>query len=143
MPCINIQINPIGPVLEIGVSTPVSLNAAGAAAPPITYFKALADTGCSHTSIHSSVATACGLKVMGKSGASTPAGNIAINIYHGDIFFRSLIGWKTPFEWAFNDRGLCEMVHKNAAFDILLGMDILSTGLFVVNGGLRQASFCW
>jgi hypothetical protein len=35
------------------------------------------------------------------------------------------------------------MVHKNPAFDILLGMDILSQGVFVTNGGLRQATFCW
>jgi hypothetical protein len=80
---------------------------------------------------------------MGKSGVTTPAGNVAVNIYHGDLFVRSLLGWVSPFEWKFGDRGLVEMVHKNPAFDILLGMDILNQGMFATNGGLRQATFCW
>lgn len=143
MPCINIQIDPVGPTLELGIAAPSSLASAGSAPPPITWFKALADTGCSHTSIHTSVAAACGLQVLGKSGVTTPAGNVAVNIYHGDLFFRSLISWQSPFEWKFADHGFCEMVHKNPAFDILLGMDILNQGLFVTNGGLKQASFCW
>jgi hypothetical protein len=104
---------------------------------------ALHRSGCSHTSIHSSVATACGLKVMGKSGVTTTAGNVAVNIYHGDIILRSLISWGSPFEWNFNDRGFLEMVHRNPAFDILLGMDILNPGSFSMNGGSRQATFCW
>ena len=144
MPCINIQIDAVGPVLDIGIAPPASLRIPGTAAlRPITWFKALVDTGCSHTSIHSSVAANCGLVVMGKSGVTTSAGNVAANIYHGDLFFRSLMSWMTPFDWSFTDRGLCEMVHKNPAFDILLGMDILNLGTFVVNGGLRQATFCW
>lgn len=143
MPCINIQIDPVGPLLDLGIAAPTTLLAAGSTPPKIHWFKALADTGCSHTSIHTSVATTCGLKVLGKSGVTTPAGNVAVNIYHGDLFFRSLISWITPFEWKFEDRGLCEMVHKNPAFDILLGMDILNLGAFSTNGGLRQATFCW
>jgi hypothetical protein len=143
MPCINIQIDPVGPLLDLGIAAPTSLISAGTPPPKITWFKALADTGCSHTSIHTSVAAACGLTVMGKSGVTTPAGNVAVNIYHGDLFVRSLLGWVSPFEWKFGDRGLVEMVHKNPAFDILLGMDILNQGMFATNGGLRQATFCW
>jgi hypothetical protein len=143
MPCINIPIEAIGPAIDIGISLPASLAPTGSPPQTITWFKGIVDTGCSHTSIHSSVATACGLTVMGKSGVTTTAGNVAVNVYHGDMAIRSLINWATPFEWVFNDRGLLEMVHKNPAFDILLGMDILNLGMFVSNGGLKQASFCW
>jgi hypothetical protein len=143
MPSINIPIEAIGPAIDIGICAPASLVAPGSPSPAITWFKGIVDTGCSHTSIHSSVATACGLKVMGKGGVTTTARNVAVNIYHGDLFLRALINWATPFEWNFNDRGLLEMVHKNPAFDILLGMDILNLGVFTTNGGLKQATFCW
>jgi hypothetical protein len=143
MPCINFPIDPIGPTLDIGISAPGSLLAAGTPAPRITWLKGIADTGCSHTSIHASVAAACGLIVMGKSSANTPAGTVAVNIYHGDLFLRSLLSWTSPFEWKFNDRGFLEMKAKNPAFDVLLGMDILNLGAFSTNGGLKQATFCW
>jgi hypothetical protein len=143
MPSINIPISPIGPTLEIGIAAPKSLAAANAASPAVFWFKAIADTGCSHTSIHSSVATKCGLKVLSKSTAATPGGNVAVNIYHGDLFLRSLIAWTTPFQWSFPDRGFIEMVNQNPNFDALLGMDILNQGMFVTNGGLKQATFSW
>lgn len=42
MPCINIQIDPVGPLLDIGVAPPASLQKSGSAPATITYFKALA-----------------------------------------------------------------------------------------------------
>jgi aspartyl protease len=144
MPCINLPLNPgVGPALDLGISSPASLVPQGQPKPPVVWFRAIADTGCSHTSIHSSVAQKCGLKVMSKGAARTPGGNVAVNIYHGDVWLRSLISWTSPFEWCFADHGILEMVNSNPDFDALLGMDILSQGIFTTNGGLKQASFCW
>jgi hypothetical protein len=143
MPCINIQIDPVGPTLDVGIAIPGSLQTPGKAPANIQWFKALVDTGCSHTSIHTSVANSCGLKVMGKTGVTTPSGNVACNVFHGDLFVRSMISWNSPFEWKFNDLGFVEMLHKNPAFDILLGMDLLNQGVLTLNGGLKQATFCW
>lgn len=142
MPCVSIPINPVGPLVDIGVSRP-SFLAPAAAKPPIHWFKGLADTGCSHTAIHSSVATKCGLSIIGKTVVTTPGGNKAVNLYFGDIHFHSLIAWSLPFDYMFNDRPITEMFNQNPAFDVLLGMDILSTGIFVVHGGLKAATFCW
>lgn len=142
MPCVNIPINPVGPVFDVGVSRP-SFQLPQGQKPPIHWFKALADTGCSHTAIHSSVATKCGLGVIGKIGVSTPGGNRAVNQYYGDIHVRSVIAWTLPFDYVFNDRALNEMYNQNPNFDVLLGMDILNLGLFVVHGGLKAATFCW
>jgi hypothetical protein len=142
MPCVNFPIEAIGPRLDVGISPPASLAVAGTT-PKITWFKALADTGCTHTSIHSSVATACGLQVVGKSTVDTTAGVVPVNVFHADIYLRSLIAWVSPFEWTFVDRGLLELLHQNPAFDILLGMDILNLGTFSTNGGLKQATFAW
>jgi Aspartyl protease len=143
MPCITIPINPIGPILEIGISSPASQLTSGSAKPQAIWFKALADTGCTHTSIHASVAQKSGLKVIGKGGAQTPGGNTAVNVYHGDLFIRSLISWSSNFDWQFADRGLVEMVNPNPNFDALLGMDILNLGTFTTHGGLKVATFCW
>lgn len=111
MPSILIPISPAGPALDIGISVPASITAPGAA-PNVQWFKAIADTGCSHTAVHSSVAAACGLNIIGKSMATTPAGAIAINNYHGDLYFKSMVSWTIPFDWAFNDRTFGEMLHK-------------------------------
>ncbi len=140
MPCINIPIDPIGPVIEIGVSQPTST--ANGTHPTVYWIKAVVDTGCSHTSIHTSVAVKCGLTVLGKASANTPGGAHAVNLYHGDLFLRPIIRGK-PFEFPFNDRGLVEMTHQNPDFDALLGMDILNYGTFHTNGVLKQATFCW
>ena len=144
MPCVNIPINPlVGPTLEIGIALPLSQVPAGQPRPQIRWFKAIADTGCTHTSIHTSIATTCGLNVIGKGNSSTAGGNRAVNVYFGDLYVRSQIAWVTPFEWQFADRGLVEMVHQNPNFDALLGLDILNLGTFIMHGGLKLATFSW
>src|ERR1700679_941204 len=103
MPCINLQIEPIGPVIELGVCCPASKQVPGDPPPTIHWIKAIIDTGCSHTAIYTSIAQKCGLSVISKGQASTPGGMVANNIYHGDLILRPMIG-ATPFEWRFPDR---------------------------------------
>jgi hypothetical protein len=80
--------------------------------------------------------------LISKGAASTPGGMVATNIYHGDLILRPMIG-AAPFEWRFADQRIIEMVNPNAAFEALLGMDILSQGVFMTNGSLGVATFCW
>jgi len=68
---------------------------------------------------------------------------VPVNVYHGDLFLRSLVAWTAPFDWKFPDHGFIEMVNSNPNFDALLGMDIFNQGVLVVNGGLKQATFSW
>jgi hypothetical protein len=142
MPCINLPIDSLGPVIEIGISSPRSLGGSSGPLPKIHWIKAIADTGCTTTSIHSSVAARCGLQTISKVPASNPGGVIAVNIYHADVFLRPLIGGK-PFEWLIPDRGILEMVNPNPNFEALLGMDVLGMGVFTTNGLTKQATFCW
>jgi hypothetical protein len=143
MPCINIPIDPIGPLIELGISAPISQNAAGAPTPAIRWIRAIADTGCSHTSLHSSIASKCGLSVISKGAANTPAGVVPTNIYHGDLVLRPLLIHGSPYEWRFRDWRIVEIVSPNVAFEALLGMDVLNLGAFMTNGSLRMATFCW
>jgi hypothetical protein len=141
MPCVNLPITSIGPVLEIGISSPDSLAQSGCE-PKIYWVKAIVDTGCSHTAINSVVAANCGLKVVGKDSANNTSGVIAVNIYHGDLVLRPMMDG-SQIEWRFDDRRFIELLHVHPEFDALLGMDILNEGLLVTNGLLKQATFCW
>ena len=48
-----------------------------------------------------------------------------------------------PFEWRFHDIGIVEMVNPNPDFEALLGIDIICQGIFVTNGSVKLATFCW
>jgi hypothetical protein len=142
MPCINIKIEPTGPIIELGISAPSSQIPTGGIDPPIQWVRAIVDTGCSHTSIYSTVAQRCGLSIVSTGSAQTPGGVVATNIYHGDLVLRPMVG-SAPFEWRFHDIGIVEMVSPNPDFEALLGMDIICQGIFVTNGSVKLATFCW
>jgi hypothetical protein len=142
MPCINIPIEAVGPVVELGISAPVSQQGAGSPLPQIQWVRALVDTGCSHTAIHSTVAQNCGLSIVGIAPVTTPGGPVTNHVYHGDLILRPLIGGRA-FEWRFGDCQITQMAHSNPAFEALLGMNILGIGLLAVDGIARSATFCW
>lgn len=141
MACITFPIDAIGPVIEIGISQPRSLLAQGSAPPQIAWIKAIADTGCTHTSIHSSVAAGCGLAIVGKLPVSSTMQTTPVNLYHGDVFIRFPVAG-TFFEWRFPDVGLLELLLPSPQFQALLGMDILNRGTMYINGAMKQATFC-
>lgn len=143
MPCINFPIDPIGPILDVGISSPNSLRPSGAPPPAISWFKALVDTGCGTTSIHASAARQCGIQVIGKSAIETATGVVPVNVFYGDLYVRPLLLWQTPSQSRFDNRSFAELPHGHASFDILLGMDVLNLGFFSMNGGSRLATFCW
>jgi hypothetical protein len=144
MPCVTLPIDPqLGPVIDIGIAAPRSLLAAGAASPTIFWVKAGADSGCSHTSIHTTVASSCGLKAMSKVSSNTAAGPVASNIYLGDLFVKIPLAGSQVFEYRFPDRQFVEIASPLPGFNALLGMDILSRGTFHINGITRNATLCW
>jgi hypothetical protein len=146
MPCVTFPIDPaIGPVLDIGIAAPLSLIASQSAVqmpPPIHWIKAIADTGCSHTSIHSSVASLAGLSVISQALAQSTMQIATINVYLCDLFVRLIYG-QTVIEYAFRDRPISELLHRSTTHDALLGMDLIGLGTFFTNGLTRTATFCW
>jgi hypothetical protein len=144
MPCITLPLDPgIGPIVELGVSAAAALLPAGSPRPPIQWIRAVADTGCSHTSVHTSIAVNCGLKLISKGTTNTPGGQVPCNIYHGDLFLKIALPNGQQFEFPFRGRGIIELVNKIPSLDALLGMDMLSMGTFHVNGLTKNATFCW
>lgn len=144
MPCITLPIDPIlGPTIEIGISAAAALRNAGAGAPAITWIKAVADTGCSHTSIYTDVAVAAGLKVISKNQVNTPAGPVGCDMYLGDIFIKVPLPNGHIYEYGFPNRGISQLIAKLPGVDALLGMDMFNLGTFHVNGITKNAMFCW
>ena len=141
MPCITFPIDPIGPIIEIGVSQPRSQIAQGTPFPQITWIKAIADTGCTNTSVHTSIAAACSLNVVGKVPVASTMQTAAANVYLADVFIRFPIG-TSFYDWQFADVSMLELLHPSPNFKALLGMDILNQGAFFINGGMKQATFC-
>jgi hypothetical protein len=143
MPCINFPIDPaIGPVVDIGIAQPTSLAIQGSPPPAIRWLKAIADTGCTTTSIHTDVAKALSLPVISQAAVQSTTQTVVVNVYLVDLFIRVPFG-PTAFEWPFKDRPVMELLHASATHDALLGMDMLGMGMFNVNGLIRAATFCW
>lgn len=144
MPCITLPIDAGNrPIIEIGYSAAASLQPAGAPPPKIHWIKAIADTGCTHTSIHADVATAAGLMVLGKGMSMTANGPVTCNLFHGDMFVKIPLPNGQVFEYRFKDRRVAELCTKIPDVDALLGMDLLAIGTFHINGVTKNATWCW
>ena len=144
MPCITLPIDLSGrPILEVGVSPSRSVLPQNAPAPTIHWVRALADTGCTHTAIHTSVATTAGLGIIGKVPLTSSTQSVAVNLYFGDLFIRVPLSNGGSYDWRFSGRQFTEMLQPHAHFEGLLGMDIFSFGTLHVNGLTRNTTFCW
>ncbi len=143
MPCTTFALDPtLGPVTEIGISAPRSLLPQGSPVPPITWIKAIADTGCSTTSIFSGVAAKAGLTVVSKTNVISTTHTVPANVYLGDLWIRgSYLGG--THEFAIYDRPFIELIQQNPSFDALLGMDVFNLGTLLVNGHAGMATFSW
>jgi hypothetical protein len=144
MPCITLPIDSaFRPTVELGISAAASLLPKGSPPPPIHWVSAIADTGCSHTSVHTSIATKSGLKVLGKGSTHTANGTVNCNLFHGDLFIKIPLANGQVFEYPFKDRRIVELMVPIPSVDALMGMDLLMLGTLHVNGITKNAMFCW
>lgn len=142
MPCINFQIDPcIGPLLDLGVSPPLSLTANGIQ-PPIVWIKAVADTGATNTCVSPNATTRAGLPLTGQVNVGTLHQIVIANVYSADLFVKCTFG-ANAIEYGFRDVPITEFAQPSPKNDALLGMDILRCGIFVTNGQTMLATFCW
>ncbi len=143
MPCTTFTLDPtFGPIAEIGIAAPASFQVKGSPAPPISWIKSIADTGCATTSVFSGVAANAGLLVVGKTSVISTTHTMAANVYLGDLFLRgSYLG--APMIIPLPDRQFIELIQSNPNFDALLGMDVFRLGTLVVNGHAGAATFAW
>jgi len=146
MPCSTFPIDPLyGPVIDIGIAAPLSLAPTGAPPPPITWIKAIADTGCTHTSIFTDAAKKIGIPVISKTTVNSTTQAVPADVYLADLFLRWSHPWAPGqvFEYPFRDRRMLELIRSTPANEALLGMDIMGIGTMYVNGQNGTATFCW
>lgn len=142
MPCITFPIEPIGPVLEIGVGKASSLQTPGENN-PIIWAKAVADTGCTITSIHTQLALKAGLQVIGKVNVDSTTDTVPVNVYLGNLYLKWTLPNGAVINVPFPDQRFIELMQCSANHEALLGMNILGSGHFSVNGMTKGATFCW
>lgn len=121
-------------ITECGVSSPFDpLNVNGNPQPPIHRFKGLWDTGASGTVISSEVAQKLGLKPIGKNKVFHAQGESIVNVYAINLYLPNQVGF--PFIQV--TEGVLN------GFDLLIGMDIITTGDFSITnlGGNTTFSF--
>ena len=111
-------------------------------APAIGWVRALVDTGCSHTSVTSTLAQSIGLNIAGRGSAHNAQSTTAVNIFHADLILKPII-LGNPVEIRVPDCRLMEFLHPSLPFDVLLGMDLLMQGTMYINGTNCLLTFCW
>ena len=139
MPCVNLQIIPLGPVIDIhiGVSAPrkEALELAGITPPDSVICRLLIDTGASCTCIDPWVIDALGIAPSGFTTIHTPSTNadsnhqcsqydVCLCIPHPGIsrYFYAIPVIETNF--------------AHQGIDGLLGRDVLANCVFIYNGEL-------
>lgn len=89
----------------------------------MTEFKAIWDTGATHTAISSQVASQCNLQPVSRVKVSTASGNHVTNVYFVDVVLLN--------EVIFRDVRVTEAILADD-IDVLVGMDIINQGDFAV-----------
>src|ERR1700730_6429507 len=149
MPCLWGSHNNSQVFLDVGIVDPATINVTGmgrfgAGAPPPHMFKALVDTGAQSTMISTNVVRTLNLTPVGKipiQGVSHSVQHHNGYLFHVAFLFPMLgtIGLRGAAGQMYiyiNQKRIYggELTLTGAGFDVLLGMDIISTGSLKIEG---------
>ena len=146
MPCVNLQILPLGPVIDIhvGISTPrkEAMQLAGITPPAPVPCRLLIDTGASCTCVDTWIINALSITPSGFTTIHTPSTNADSNhqCNQYDVFLSILHHELSRF---FHVTPVIESNFSHQGIDGLLGRDILESCVFIYNGelGIYTLSF--
>lgn len=102
----------------------------------------LIDTGANLTGIAPSIVFSLRLSPVGTVGraSSTHSGNT--NLYLGDLHI-SYLRDGVETHYTFQDLHFNDFLTPHPNFEVLIGRDVLSKGVLVVDGPAKQLSFRW
>jgi Aspartyl protease len=140
MPSLSFQFNPsVGPLIQLAIWTP-NYRLTPAPATPIapTLYTALIDTGASCTCISNKVVQDVSLNPTGKAPVSHAHGATAVNTYQFQVAFLfpqniSPSGIAQTQVMTLLVNGTEFTPPAGAAFDVLLGRDVLCRGVFTIS----------
>lgn len=146
MPSVNLQILPLGPVIDVAIhiSTPrkEALQSVQATIPPPVRARLLIDTGASNTSIDEDLITQLQLTPTGSIPIQTPS-TTAANPHICNQYDVSVIIPHAQMIRHFHAVAVIGSKFSHQGIHGLLGRDILSECLFIYNGelGIYTLSF--
>lgn len=114
------------------IATPLAVSCAAGCA-PIHHCTAIWDTGATSSMISADLAKALDLESEGTVKVSGVHGVEDAKLYTIDLIFGT--GFKIE-KLQVSEAG------NNAGFDVLIGMDVISKGMFIVNGGNHAEKGC-
>ena len=115
------------------IATPLAVSCAAAGCAPIHHCTAIWDTGATSSMISADLAKALDLEPEGSVKVSGVHGVEEAKVYTIDLIFGT--GFKIE-KLQVSEAG------NNAGFDVLIGMDVISKGMFIVNGGNHAEKGC-
>ncbi|MGH6871999.1 MAG: hypothetical protein ACREHE_10890, partial [Rhizomicrobium sp.] len=71
-----------------------------------------------------------------------PAGQVVSNIYYGDLLLTYNVG-NVAIAWTFPNRFISQIQAGGPNNNALLGMDMLASGVLVLDGTQNSMTFCW
>jgi hypothetical protein len=130
MPCLTGQFDPaVGPLIEVAVG-----QAGIVPATAVRRYSGLIDTGATMTSISPKVVSTLALKPLGKRAVVSATHVVAMNLYLVDLLLIFTGGGVVR-------RGGIEVLEfappKKAAFDMLIGRDVLCEGVLTLSPDCR------
>jgi hypothetical protein len=139
MPCVNLQILPLGPVIDVHVqiSTPrkTAMEAAGIAVPSPVTCRLLIDTGASCTCLDTDVIKSLNLTPSGFTSVHTPS-TTANTMHKCNQYDVCLIIPHNAMSRYFHAIPVLESQFSHQGIDGLLGRDVLNGCVFIYNGEL-------
>lgn len=146
MPCVNLQILDLGPVIDVlvHISAPrkSAIESAGLPVPPPVRSRLLIDTGASCTCLDEGVIELLNLTPSGATPIQTPS-TTESNPHLCNQYDVSLIIPHNALSRQFNAVPVIESKFSHQGIDGLLGRDILNHCVFIYNGelGIYTLSF--
>lgn len=145
MPCLTIPIDPnFGALISITITQAKSSIPQGGGPPRLKNLRALIDTGASTTCLAPHIAKHLDLKVLSKKPMATAAGVTEANIYLVDVVLPLLAPGQTAgMAIGVPDLQVAEVhLPEDGPYGALLGMDVITRGLFQIVGSDKQFTIC-
>ena len=143
MPSVQCVSEPAGPTLEIGISQHQQNPMAMIPPASTVWVRAIADTGASSTCICAATASRAFLPVLGKQLMRSASTERAVNVFYGDFWIKAVVNGASLAIMRFSSMRFLELALPGNSHQALLGMDILSQGMLVVNGPTKSTTFIW
>jgi hypothetical protein len=141
MPHVTFPTSTDGLIIDALVGLPgavmTAIQQSGKPIPPPVLIRALVDTGADATSLSGGCAMRVGLKTAGRQSMQTAGGSVIVNQY--DISFSISAPHQAGGILSVRpDLRVTEWLYPGPGLDALVGMDVLSEGLLILDGPGRQ-----